>query len=89
MEQDLVRFERSGADLMFLYLGETTEDKKRPTSFQPPLVRCATPESKMAEDYFHNYNQLRPLPLVSGTSAVHNSVLCFFVVCFLSKLLAH
>ncbi|XP_055950598.1 protein APCDD1-like [Argiope bruennichi] len=86
MERDLVRFERSSLDLVFLYLGETTEDKKRPTSFQPPLVRCSSPENKIAEDFFLNYNELRPLPLVSGSSA-SNSIRIDLIGCLASFVL--
>ncbi|GBN18334.1 Protein APCDD1 [Araneus ventricosus] len=84
MERDLVRFERSNMDLVFLYLGETTEDKKRPTSFQPPLVQCSSPEDKATEDFFLNYNELRPLPLVSGSSVSHSLSNCFLscLACF-------
>ncbi|GFY05521.1 protein APCDD1 [Trichonephila clavipes] len=71
MELDLVKFERSSTGMVFLFLGETTEDKKRPTSFQPPLIRCSTPNDKVVEDYFLNYNELRPLPLVSGSTMYH------------------
>ncbi|GFS70445.1 protein APCDD1 [Nephila pilipes] len=87
MELDLVRFERSKADMVFLYLGETAEDKRRPTSFQPSLVRCSTPDDKVAEDFFLNYNELRPLPLVSGSSMIHSFLIdvlkCFFCYVFL------
>lgn len=70
-ELELIRFEMKTPGLMLLYLGDGTEDHKRPTSFQMPLVQCSQ-ESEGSEDHNLLFNDLRPLPLISGTSLLHS-----------------
>lgn len=70
VELDLIRFEREAPNVLFLYLGETTENQERATSFQPPLVRCSVADDAAnADDYFLNFNELQPLPLTSRSKA--------------------
>lgn len=66
VELDIIRFGREDPDVLFLYLGETTQNEGRATSFQPPLVRCSAGDDAVnADDYFLNFNELQPLPLTS------------------------
>ncbi|XP_071038296.1 protein APCDD1 isoform X2 [Parasteatoda tepidariorum] len=80
VEEDLVRFEKLSPDLVYLYLGETPDGKTRPTSFQPPLVRCSSPESNREEDHLFNYNEIQPLPLISGSYSARVSYLMSFLL---------
>ncbi|KFM57056.1 Protein APCDD1, partial [Stegodyphus mimosarum] len=58
-EKDLVRFEGREPDFTFLYLGEASEDHRRPTSFQPALMRCTSLNVADDDDFLLNYNHLR------------------------------
>lgn len=89
IELELIRFDVKKPGLLFLYLGDGSEEHKRPTNFQFPLVQCSSLETDEAEDHNLLFNDLRPLPLVSGSVNCYQHfqqlyftvhiVICFYV----------
>lgn len=87
-EMELIRFDVEKPGLTFLYLGDGSEEHKRPTSFQLPLVQCSSYEMDDAHDHNLLINDLRPLPLISGSSlCFHHLPGRLFLLAFLSFLL--
>lgn len=83
-EFELIRFSTVKPGLIFLYLGDGSEEHKRPTSFQLPLVQCTSYELDAAEDNNLLFNDLRPLPLVSGSLNyyIQSSCLTWYIIIF-------
>lgn len=90
IELELIRFDMKKLGLVFLFLGDGSEEHKRPTNFQFPLVQCSSHEVYESEDNNLLLNDLRPLALVSGTFSCyqHNQFLYFtmhiIIYCYIS-----